>query len=200
VAITFAALSTVGAHLSARGPLGITAAEVSCVLLPTLVYVRARRLPAATLGLGRVPLLATALALVAGAATCFVMARGLEPWLERVWPTPPLLKRALEQMVGREPLALELVTLALVPAVAEELLFRGVAWAAWRPRLGTTGAIVATAIAFGLYHGSIHRFAIVAFAGLLLGVVRASSGSLWPAIAFHVANNAGVVIALRFGA
>jgi sodium transport system permease protein len=201
VAITFAALATVGASLATHGALGVTAAEASCVLLPTLLFVWLRRLSPAALGLGPpFPLVATAAALVAGAAACFVMARGLEVWLERVWPMPREVRDALMRVHGSGSLAADLLTLALLPAIAEELLFRGVVWDAWKPRLGKTGVILATAIVFGLYHGSIHRFAIVTFAGLLLGVVRAASGSLWPAIAFHVANNAGVVIALRLGA
>jgi sodium transport system permease protein len=100
---------------------------------------------------------------------------------------------------GLRPLAVDLVALALVPAVAEELLFRGVLFGAARARIGATGAVVVTAIAFGLYHGSIYRFAPAALGGLLLGVVRAAGGSLWPAIAFHVANNAGVIVAMHYG-
>lgn len=199
LASSFVVLVTAGAWLSARGPLGVTAAELGCVLAPTLLYARARRLSAASLGLGRPPLVATALAFVAGAAACWLMARGLEPWLERWWPMPPSLRRALEQMAGGQPIAVELVTMALLPAFAEELLFRGVVWEAWRPLLGTGGTIFATAIAFALFHGSPHRFPLVAFAGLLLGAARASSPSLWPAIAFHVANNTGALIALRLG-
>src|SRR5205823_12806549 len=117
--------------------------------------------------------------------------------------TPPEVRAAMERLVipaaGARPLVIDLMALALVPAVAEELMFRGVLFAAVRPRLGAAGAVVVTAIAFGLYHGSIYRFLPAAFAGILLGSVRAASGSLWPALAFHFANNAGVLIAMHLG-
>lgn len=204
MAITFAALATVGATLSARGALGVTLAEAGCVLAPTLLYLGVRRTPAAAIGLGRPPLVATAIALAAGAAASYLLAVGIETWLERVWPTPPELRQAMRRMVmpaaGARPLVVDLLTLALLPACAEELLFRGVVWEAWRPRLGAIGVLLATAIVFGLYHGSIHRFAPAALGGILIGVARAGSGSLWPAIAFHAANNAGVVVALHLGA
>ena len=101
---------------------------------------------------------------------------------------------------GARPLAVDLLALALVPAVAEELLFRGVLFGAARPRLGATGAVVASAVAFGaLSRIGLPLRAGAAFGGLLLGTVRAASGSLWPAIAFHFANNAGVIVALHLG-
>lgn len=128
---------------------------------------------------------------------------GLHAWIERVWPTPPEVRRALERMVvpstGARPLIVDLAAFALVPALAEELLFRGVLFGALRPRLGTAWTVLATAVAFGLYHGSVYRFAPAAFAGLLLGGVRAASGSLWPALAFHFANNLAVVVAMHAG-
>ncbi len=203
VALSFAALLTAGVQLAGHGLGGTVLGELACVIAPTLVFIGVRRLPAVTLGLGRLPPAATLGGALAGAGAFYLVAVGLHAWIERVWPTPPAVREALERMIipaeGARPLAVDLLALALVPAVAEELLFRGVLWGAVRPRLGATGAVIVTAVAFGLYHGSVYRFAPAAFGGLLLGVVRAASGSLWPALAFHFANNAGVIIALHLG-
>ena len=210
VAMSFAALVTVGVHWSARGLGGTSLAEFVCVIVPTIVFVRVRRVPLAALGLAgvdgtstRPPWLAITGGLLCGAGAFYLIAVALHAWIEHVWPTPPELREAMQRLViparGARPLAIDLLALALLPAVAEELLFRGVLWGAVRPRLGVTGAILVTAIAFGLYHGSIYRFAPAAFGGLLIGVVRAASGSLWPALAFHFANNGGVIVAMHLG-
>src|SRR5207302_1352689 len=97
------------------------------------------------------------------------------------------------------PIAVDLVALALVPAVAEELLFRGVVWGALERRIGMAATLAVTSILFGLYHGSLYRFVPALLGGLLLGAVRAGSRALLPSVAFHFANNAGVIIALHLG-
>ena len=203
VALSFAALMTAGVRLAAFGLGGTVLGEIVCVIVPTLVYLGVKRLPARAIGLGRVPPLATAGGVLFGAGAFYLVAVGLHAWVERVWPTPPEVREAMQRMVipaaGARPLAVDILALALVPAAAEELLFRGVLQGALRARIGTAAAVIVTAIAFGLYHGSIYRFAPAAFGGLLLGFVRAASGSLWPALAFHLANNAGVIIAMHLG-
>jgi sodium transport system permease protein len=203
VALSFTALTTVGVYLAAHGVAGTVAGELACVIVPTILFVWARRVPLVVLGLARLPPLATVGGALFGGGAFYLVAVALHAWIERVWPTPPELREAMHRMVipeaGARPLVVDLVALALVPAAAEELMFRGVVFGAARPRLGATGAVVVAAIAFGLYHGSVYRFAPAAFAGLLIGVTRAASGSLWPALAFHFANNAGVIIAMHLG-
>jgi len=203
VALTFAALTTVGVRLAAYGVAGTVAGELACVIVPTILFVAARRVPLGELGLARFGPLATVGGALFGGGAFYLVAVGLHAWIERVWPTPPELREAMHRMVipaaGARPLVVDLVALALVPAAGEELMFRGVVFGAVRPRFGATAAVVVAAIAFGLYHGSVYRFAPAAFAGLLLGVARAASASLWPALAFHFANNAGVIIALHLG-
>jgi len=203
VALSFAALVTAGVRLAALGLVGTILGEVLCVIVPTLLYLGIKRVPPAAIGLGRLPALATTGGALFGAGAFYLVAVGLHAWIERVWPTPPEVREAMRRMVipaaGARPLVVDILALALVPAVAEELLFRGVLQGALRARFGTTAAVIVTAIAFGLYHGSIYRFAPAAFGGLLLGFVRAASGSLWPALAFHLANNAGVIVAMHLG-
>jgi sodium transport system permease protein len=178
-------------------------AEAGCVLVPALAYVAARRLPASALGLGRARPLAIAGGVLVGVAAFYVSAAVLQAWVERLWPTPPEVRRALERMVvpasGPRPLALDLFAFALVPAVAEELLFRGLVYGALKPRTGAAGAVVISAALFGAYHGSVHRLVPAMFGGLMLGSVRAASGSLWPALAYHIVNNAIVVVAMHCG-
>jgi len=82
--------------------------------------------------------------------------------------------------------------LAVLPAVVEEWLCRGVLWAACR-RLTTTGStIVITAVLFGLMHvlaWGPFGFPSRALGGLVLGLLRARTNSLVPCLLAHLLNN-----------
>jgi hypothetical protein len=83
-----------------------------------------------------------------------------------------------------------LVLALAVPApLAEELLFRPVLQRAfatlWRP--GT--ALLATALLFGLVHGSFARFPETFLLGLFSGVVFLKTGNYWLCVLFHALAN-----------
>lgn len=50
------------------------------------------------------------------------------------------------------PLVLIVVSLGLIPGICEEIFFRGLLLSAIRRQLGAAGAVLATAVAFGLFH------------------------------------------------
>ena len=89
-----------------------------------------------------------------------------------------------------------LVTVALVPAVCEEFLFRGLVQQNVSERLGKAGGAVVAGVIFGLYH--LNPFSIVPLVciGIFLGFVMYRSGSLLLAVIAHFVNNAVACAAL----
>ena len=86
------------------------------------------------------------------------------------------------------------VALALGPALSEELLFRGLligilASSALKQR----GAVVVSAVVFGLAHVDPIQASISAVLGLYLGALTWAAGSIRPAILAHALNN-GLVL------
>jgi len=86
--------------------------------------------------------------------------------------------------------SLPIVLLALVVAapLAEEFLFRGFIFTGLRnSRLGPIGAIVLTALAFGGLHIQYDAYgmAAVIVGGILFGLVRWRTGSLWLCVLMH---------------
>jgi uncharacterized protein len=87
------------------------------------------------------------------------------------------------------------ITLFLLPAaLAEEVLCRGYLLTVVRDRIGTSGAVVLTSLAFGALHvrnpgSTVASVAIVALAGVFLAAVRLAYDSLYAAWAAHVAWN-----------
>ena len=104
----------------------------------------------------------------------------------------------LDRMIRTAPdgLAFTLVALAALPAVAEELLFRGLIQGALIGWLGPLTAVIATAALFGALHGDPAHAGSAFVLGLYLGVVAWTARSVWPAMLAHATNNAlGVLTA-----
>src|SRR6185295_2591256 len=114
-------------------------------------------------------------AVLAAAGGFYLVAGGLEALQERVAPLPPLLREELRQLLlpaGRlRPLAFDLLALAILPAICEELLFRGVMLRALLPVAGTVPALLYTSLAFGAFHFSPYKVLPTATLGFLLGVL-----------------------------
>jgi len=85
-----------------------------------------------------------------------------------------------------------LAVAAIVPAVAEESLFRGFLLRGLTPRWGRWGAIAGTSVAFGLIHGLV-RAPTAAVLGALLAWIAVRSGSSVPSMLAHVLANAAAV-------
>ena len=91
------------------------------------------------------------------------------------------------------------LSLCVMPAVAEELLFRGAFQGLMRP-CGSAAAIFAPALLFGLLHLDLAQ-GLTAFAcGVFLGWLAERSGSILPGMLLHLVNNilAFLTIYLRY--
>jgi len=90
--------------------------------------------------------------------------------------------------------ALVIVLTGLVP-LAEESFFRGAIFGALR-RDGSAPWIAAlvAGIGFVLCHFNLRLLLPIGLVAVILGILRASSGSLWPSLAAHAAFNAVTVV------
>ena len=80
----------------------------------------------------------------------------------------------------------ELLALALVAGVAEELLFRGWMQEWLASGAGVVGALIVSSIAFGLVHAVTPAYAVLAtFIGLYLGGLQLWTGNLLAPIVVH---------------
>ena len=77
---------------------------------------------------------------------------------------------------------------ALAPAIAEEFFFRFVLFRLFLP-YGKKTAVWVTAILFALVHMNLAQLPYALAAGLFLGALAGSSGSLWIPFLFHLVNN-----------
>lgn len=98
-------------------------------------------------------------------------------------------------MMENEPvsLALNLLIMAVMPAILEEFFFRGYVLQALRP-YGDTFAVVVSALLFGLMHGNLTQLPFAFLLGLIFGFFAVRLGNIWVCCVIHFLNNAVAVL------
>ena len=87
-----------------------------------------------------------------------------------------------------------LIGAVFVAPFCEEIFFRGYMFAGFLRGMNVWLATIASALLFALVHGDIGSFAPLLVIGLVLAVIRWRTGSIWPCMALHAANNATAAI------
>lgn len=98
-------------------------------------------------------------------------------------------------LTGAGDFVLQLLVVALVPALCEELFFRGAMQRVFSEWFGNgLVAVVVTAVIFSIAHGDVYGLVPRFVMGLLLGCLFLYSGSLVVNICAHFFNNAVIVV------
>lgn len=80
------------------------------------------------------------------------------------------------------------LVIALIPALIEELFFRGAVLSS-QESTGQATAIMVTAITFAVIHATPLNFLGLFITGLIFGYISIALDSIWPAIIAHLINN-----------
>lgn len=138
----------------------------------------------------------------------FVLILAIQPtiwflgWLNAFLPVPDLLSEfqsSQMQMIenflrGDHLLLLTLFHVGVVPAICEEVLYRGYVMRAFEKSWGILPAILISGLLFGLYHVQLSNLLPLATIGIILGYVTWVSESIYPAMLAHFVNNGGSVL------
>ena len=157
---------------------GVAAAAI------VLVMVRTRQLPRDELGLVRpaspvaaIVLLAVYLGWMLG-TNAIMDWRG--PWNWAPWLAAPVLASALR-----------VLAVGILGPIAEELIFRGWFFGALQKKTGAAAAIALTAAGWAALHYSYNWavMGVILVDGLLLGLARRTTRSVYPPIVMHMLYN-----------
>jgi membrane protease YdiL (CAAX protease family) len=96
-------------------------------------------------------------------------------------------------------LVIVLVIIACVGPLVEELFFRGAIFGVLRRRHAAIGAASVSGLCFVVGHLNFRNWPALAVVAIVLTQLRATSGSLLPSLAMHVAFNAVTVLAFFTG-
>ncbi len=164
----------------------VAVAGVPIALILLLKFSSARLLPFVKL---RLSIMAMLLILMLGGV---IVIDYLTAASEIVLPLPEEIKETLEKVMAApsaDVVMWKFFVLCVVPAVCEEIFFRGFFQTSLTARMGVAKAIVITAIVFAVMHGNFQYVHLYVLLGLIFGWVYAVTGSLWAPIICHVFNN-----------
>ncbi len=114
-------------------------------------------------------------------------------------PASEAVSKLMAEYIGlnSQPLWLLLLVIGLMPAVCEELLFRGVILSLMPRRFSTTRLVLTVGLLFGAFHMSLMRFLPTGALGCALTYLALRSRSIFPCMLLHAGHNMlSVVIAV----
>lgn len=185
-----------------RGPIDFInmtlVVQIALIATPAcLMAIMLTRRPLGTLGLRAPSHWATLPAAVLLAACLHPAAVWLGYGIEAVYPKSEALKDALATLgsaMEGTPAWKLILLLALLPAVCEELAFRGFVLNGLRRSGHKWGAILVTSALFGVVHMLLQQSLSAFLIGIVIGYVAVKTNSIWPAMLFHFTHNSLAVL------
>jgi membrane protease YdiL (CAAX protease family) len=175
--------------------------EVFVYFVPVVLLIRFSRLRGSRLfALDRRISVRLGVLILAAAAAYSVSTSALVELAHSIWPIPKSLLNAIVELVYADSIpefAAVVVTIAVIPAVAEELLFRGVVQPALIRRVGPTLGILLTAFLFAIYHLNPWIFLPLFIVGTFFGFLAYKTGTFWAGALAHFGNNFLAIVELN---
>ena len=119
---------------------------------------------------------------------------GVELWMQQMEHQSELLTEKFLSVSSYSALALNLLVMAAIPALGEELFFRGILQTVLGEKLNRHLAVWITAFIFSVIHLQFYGFLPRFLLGAALGYLFLFSGSIWASIVAHFINNALAVV------
>lgn len=120
----------------------------------------------------------------------------ISQWMDESQKASFALIQQVLHMEGFTELFLSFLLVGILPAIGEELLFRGVLQKTLERALNPHMAVILSSLIFGLFHLQFERILPLFFLGLLLGYSYYLSRNLWIAIILHFLNNSVQLFAM----
>ena len=145
--------------------------------------------PRKTLLLSRPPMMTLPLAMLLAVAL-HPVALALQRVLMWLYPVDASLMEGFSSLLKDANLPQILLVFALLPALCEEVAFRGFILSGLRHNGHAWRAVLISSIFFGLAHSILQQSIAAVAIGMVLGYLAVQTGSLWPCVVFHMTHNA----------
>lgn len=122
--------------------------------------------------------------------------RSVELWMQQTEEEAAKLTEAFMKMDSTGSFLFNMLMIAVIPALGEEMMFRGLLQRLFREWLGNIHvAIFISAFLFSAMHFQFYGFIPRLMLGLVFGYLYFWSGSLWIPVLAHFINNGAAVLA-----
>ena len=139
------------------------------------------------------------LAAAAGLAMCWhPLMLEVQLWISQVYPLDEATRDQFTKLLNGGSLPAVLFALALLPAICEEMAFRGFVLTGLNPKEHAWRAVLLSSVFFGVAHGLWQQSLVAIILGLLLAMLALRSESLWPGVLFHLCHN-GLILSSQEG-
>ena len=109
-------------------------------------------------------------------------------------PIPTNMTDAVDEqydaLFGKTNIILEILNTAFLAGLVEEIFFRGLVFSRLKRGIGRIGAVVVSAVLFGLCHGAFVAVCYAAFLGIVFAILTERRKSIVPGIICHIFFNA----------
>lgn len=146
-------------------------------------------------GVRPVAWLAVLLAVPAGQ----IVSNGIFRLADKVMPVPrQMLEQMSSQLMPADMPTWQLFFfIAVLPGICEEIAFRGTLLYGLRRKLKPVTLALVVGLIFGIFHFDLFRILPTAFMGVYLSGIAILTGSIFPCMLAHMANNAIAVVLAR---
>lgn len=128
----------------------------------------------------------------------FVCALILGALLVPVFPESARGLTEMDDMLVNQPVYLLILVVALLPAIGEELLFRGFVMGTLKNRCRPVTAVLVTTLIFAAYHMSLIKMFTIGIVGLGLTLAAYKTGSIAASVCVHFINNLLSVLITKY--
>jgi membrane protease YdiL (CAAX protease family) len=127
---------------------------------------------------------------------CSVLQNAMFEWI----PSAETSMKELMESLAQAPLGLLILVIGMGPALAEELVFRGLVGRGLVARWGLFRGMLITSVLFGMMHLNPAQAIGVIPLGFAMHFVYFTTRSFWAPVTLHLFNNSLSVILLKHGA
>lgn len=195
VVVLYLAMTYVGGFVSARDMfLGTIVSQIMIFVLPMVLtwYMKTDKKQLFYLNkpdFGKVP---GAILFYIGS---YVLATVIRAVLTNMFPESAQNVNISFDEIFSHPFIIVVLVVALMPAVGEELLFRGLIYGSMKHKYSVVWAIVISSVVFGVFHGSIVRILPTGILGACFAYVLYKTNSIYVTSCMHFFNNFIAIVA-----
>ena len=95
---------------------------------------------------------------------------------------------AASQTLLTYPFVVQIILMAVIPALVEEFIFRGLFYGTYR-KCGVLKGALMSGLVFGLFHLNINQFCYAFVIGVVFAFMVEATGSIWSSVLAHFAIN-----------